>query len=488
MAKKRKLALVVIFRIIAAVLAAAGVLSLSGCKMADDPQEGSAAVATPFDVIETTPGIDAPTQEPVTGSIVLGVPERYQKSDTDALARFTEAFNEKYPGIAVTLRTVKDAAAALNAQKGSDDYADVVFFPGTEAFEYAYVDRTLMCLDEIVAGTGAKEKLYTGVFESSTVGGKQYAIGTNCDPLVLIYDKSATDRLLPGRAIGGEWNFDEFSAICLEIGQADETLAGAQLDLTYEPLFLTLFRVYDSCEVKAWADAEKCKVELSKYNSSRELEKLIEVHSYGPAILPAYGVFEGTGNPPDSGSPKEVSDALETRTPVFRAALMSELGNIAAEYEEKGIAWDVAPFPRSTVKNTLSCTATGTDCFDIRKDTDMVEAASLFVSFAVSPEGQSVLNSSRGTLPSLSSLPVEDYLKNLRAVNTSGKNFAACVPARSETVPSSLSCYMPSSIVERARGKMKTMTEKAIKGTSTLFDSLDQNDLSQRWTVWNSSR
>ena len=483
---KRKFVFNIIIRSAAMLLAVFGVLSLSACRLGD-PKEGPQASASPSDMPETTEPA-GPAQEPVTGSIVLGVPEQYQKNDTDALAKFVEAFNKMYPGISVTSKTVKDAKTALTAQKGSDDYADVVFFPGAEAFEYAYVDRTLMCLDQIVSDTGAKETAYAGVFESSTVGNKQYAIGTNCDPLVLFYDKDATDRVLPGRTIGGKWDFKEFCEICLEIGQADETLAGAQLDLKYEPVFLTLLRVYEPGDIKAWVNPDKCKVDIRSYNSLTEVEKLFEVHSYGCAILPAYDVFEGIGNVPDYGSVKDVSDALETRTPVFRAALLSELGNIASEYEEKGINWDVAPFPGSSVKNTRTCTAVGTDCFGIRKDTDSAAAASIFVSFALDPDGQSVLNSSRGTLPSLSSLPVEDYIGVLRGVNSSGKNFSACLPGRTETVPASLSCYMPSVILELVRTKMATMTGKAIKGTAYWLDTLNTRDLSDRWTVWQNER
>ena len=481
---KRKFIFNAVIRPVAALLAVFGVLSLSACRQRD-PKEGTQVSASPFDMPETTePAV--PAQDSVTGSIVLGVPEQYQKNDTDALAKFVVAFNKKYPGISVTFNTVKDAKAALTAQKGTDDYADVVFFPGSEAFEYAYVDKTLMCLDQIIADTGARYDVYYGVFESSTVGKEQYAIGTNCDPLVLIYDKDATDRVLPGRTIGGKWNFNEFCDICLEIGQADETLAGAQLDLEYEPVFLTLLRVYEASGIKAWADPEKCKVDIRYYNSLTEIDKLI--YSYGCAIIPAYDVFEGTGNPPDFGVAKDVSDALEKRTPVFRATLLSRLGNIAAEYEEKGINWDVAPFPRSGADDTRSCTAVGTDCFGIRNDTDSAGAASIFVSFALDPEGQSVLNLSRGTLPSLSSLPAGDYIGVLSGVNTSGKNFYACIPEREETVPASLSCYMPPVIVERARAKMSTMTGRTIKGADYWLAILNDRDLSERWVVWQHER
>ncbi len=468
-----------IIRSITVVLVFAMLFSLSSCRSLYD-SEGTFSISSLFNAREGDSQSNGLAQEPINGNIVLGIPESYQQNDIDALERFTEAFRKTNPGVTVTITVVKNAADALKSQKGSSDYADVVFFPGSEAFEYAYVDQTLMCLDSLIADTGVRESVYTGVFESSTVGGKQYAIGTNCDPLLLVYDKDTTDRVLPGYEIGRKWNFDEFYAVCLQIAEADLSLAGAQIDVRNEPVFLSLFRPGATCGIKAWADTENCSVNIRRYNSSDELAKISSAHYIG-AILPVYDASYGMKW--SMHVPRDIRDAVETRTPVFRTSLLSELGSIVREYEEKGINWDVAPFPGTSDTRLLSSTAVGTDCFGIRKDTDSAPAASLFVAFALSNEGQTVLNLSRGTLPSLSSLCNEEFLKEICTFNASEKNIFNCIPLCNETVPASFSCYIPPVLVKHVRYKMNARYLHLLQGP-LLFTVIDSVDLSNRWEYW----
>ncbi|MBO7406873.1 MAG: extracellular solute-binding protein, partial [Clostridia bacterium] len=316
--RKFRVWLPVLLGVIVVLCVAAGiVLAVKLPKQPGKISEPTTVANTPDDteMIANTP---VPTIDPdgvrITGSIILGVPEAYGQTDREALAKYVEAFRKQCPYVEVETRIISSAEAALKAEAGSPDYADVVFFPGKEAFEYAYVDHTLMLLDDIANQTGVKNDIHSGVYESCTVSGNLYAMGTNCDPLLLIYNKDAIEALALANEVGGSWTFDEFCKLCRTIGQSGEDFAGAQLDFKYEPLFLSLLRVCSGREIKSWAIPERCSVEYvtrvrKDMGSSavwydnvgnvvlQELYALRYAYTDGyNSILPAKDVFDGVNN------------------------------------------------------------------------------------------------------------------------------------------------------------------------------------------------
>lgn len=499
----------VLLGVIVLLCVAAGiVLAVKLPKQPGNISEPATVANTPDDteMIANTP---VPTIDPdglrITGSIILGVPEAYGQTDREALAKYVEAFRKQCPYVEVETRIISSAEAALKAEAGSPDYADVVFFPGEEAFEYAYVDHTLMLLDDIANQTGVKDDIHSGVYESCTVSGNLYAMGTNCDPLLLIYNKDAIEVLALANEVGGSWTFDEFCKLCRTIGQSGEDFAGAQLDFKYEPLFLSLLRVCSGREIKSWAIPERCSVEyvtrvrkdtgssVAWYDKVRnvvlqELYDLSYAYTDGyNSILPAKDVFDGVNNVQSYGPPQTVMDALDSRMPVFYAALLSELYPYVYHMNTIQVSWDVAPFPLTSQKGTNSGTAVATDCFGIRAnvaDSSNALAAKTFVAFAWTEEGQTVLNSARGTLPALTTLDIDRFLQDVKVVDTTGKNFAACVPAKGQSVPASLSCYVPSKVSTYMRTEMKTMAGKAISVKSSIEDLLDRMETMATQNYW----
>ena len=500
----------VLLGVIVLLCVAAGiVLAVKLPKQPGNISEPTTVANTPDDteMIANTP---VPTIDPdglrITGSIILGVPEAYGQTDREALAKYVEAFRKQCPYVEVETRIISSAEAALKAEAGSPDYADVVFFPGEEAFEYAYVDHTLMLLDDIANQTGVKDDIHSGVYESCTVSGNLYAMGTNCDPLLLIYNKDAIEVLALANEVGGSWTFDEFCKLCRTIGQSGEDFAGAQLDFKYEPLFLSLLRVCSGREIKSWAIPERCSVEYVTrvrkdtgssvvwYDKVRNVV-LQELYDLGYAytdgynsILPAKDVFDGVNNVQSYGPAQTVMDALDSRMPVFYASLLSELYPYVYDMENTiQVSWDVAPFPLTSLKGVNSGTAVATDCFGIRAnvaDSSNALAAKTFVAFAWTEEGQTVLNSARGTLPALTTLDIDRFLQDVKVVDTTGKNFAACVPAKGQSVPASLSCYVPSKVSTYMRTEMKTMAGKAISVKSSIEDLLDRMETMATQNYW----
>ncbi|MBO7406397.1 MAG: extracellular solute-binding protein, partial [Clostridia bacterium] len=433
--------LLFVMRLVALALASLTLLCAAACKVnSSEAGEGSP---------EPTELVELPTDDPSTlieGSIVLGVPEAYGQTDRDALAQYVQMFCGLFPNVNVETRIVSSAGAALKAEAGTPEYADVVFFPGEETFEYAYVDHTLLPLNTLVDAAGGADDIHSGVYESCTVNNVLYALGTNCDPFMLIYNQSVveaearnfTDKIYNGLT------FSEFREVCRYLTSSHQI--GAQLEFNSEPLILSLLRVSSESSIKSWANVEKCKVSFGRNAAVQELYDLVDCYIEG-CILPSADVFDKID--PYSVHDNPISTAFERNTPVvFRAALLSELGDIAADSEKNRREWDVAPFPLTSLNGVNSGTAVATDCFGIRVNTSDPAAASAFVLFAWTEAGQSVLNSARSTLPALLTLPVEPFLDNVRVVNTSGKNFAACIPAKDRSVPAYFSCYVPPEAAE----------------------------------------
>ncbi|MBO5076603.1 MAG: extracellular solute-binding protein [Clostridia bacterium] len=434
---------------------------------------------------EPTELVELPTDDPSTlieGSIVLGVPEAYGQTDRDALAQYVQMFCGLFPNVNVETRIVSSAGAALKAEAGTPEYADVVFFPGEETFEYAYVDHTLLPLNTLVDAAGGADDIHSGVYESCTVNNVLYALGTNCDPFMLIYNQSVveaearnfTDKIYNGLT------FSEFREVCRYLTSSHQI--GAQLEFNSEPLILSLLQVSSESSIKSWANVEKCKVSFGRNAAVQELYDLVDCYIEG-CILPSADVFDNIN--PYSIFDNPVSTAFERGTPVvFRAALLSELGAIAAEFDKNGHEWNVAPFPLTSLNGVNSGTAVATDCFGIRANTSDPAAASAFVLFAWTEAGQSVLNSARGTLPALLTLSVELFLDNVRVVNTSGKNFAACIPAKDRSVPAYFSCYVPPEAAEYMRSAFPLMPGKAILGLMPMADSLSKLETMATQNYW----
>ena len=95
-----------------------------------------------------------------------------------------------------------------------------------------------------------------------------------------------------------------------------------------------------------------------------------------------------------------------------------------------------------------------------------------------------MLNSARGTLPALTTLDIDRFLQDVNVVDTTGKNFAACVPAKGQSVPASLSCYVPSKVSTYMRTEMKTMAGKAISVKSSIEDLLDRMETMATQNYW----
>ncbi|MBQ2307018.1 MAG: extracellular solute-binding protein [Clostridia bacterium] len=468
-------------RLGALMIAVLTLFGAAGCK------NFTSQTGEPSDVPGTHTDVPAPhTEEPagqMTGSIVIGIPEMYDQRDRDALEGFAQEFRKVYPGVSYEMRIVSNAGAALKAEAGSPDYADVVFFPGEETFGYAYVDNALLPLDKFVTASGASAYIHSGVVESCTVDGVLYALGTNCDPLMLIYNKDAYEAICPVQKVNNDWTFAEFCELCRELGESSEDYVGAQLDFGSEPLFLSLLRVASGAGKKAWADVKKYKVDLQSNTDRRELDALLSCYTAYFSVLPSEDVFDGISDPKGIVV-DEIRNAFSSRTPVFRAALLSELGNIAADFDLKGIGWDVAPFPLSGTKGLDSGTAAATDCFGVRADTSEAEAASAFVMFSWTEEGQSKLNSLRGTLPAMLTLPCEPFIAGLRGINAAGKNFAACVPAKDRSVPAYFSCAVPPEVAGFLSSELRSAAGRIITVRTSLPDVLYRMDTMGTQNYW----
>ena len=424
------------------------------------------------------------------GSITVGVPESYPDEIMHSFTKYVEAFSAEYPGVEIDLRRVTTAEDALRAAKEDRNYADVVLFPGRETLRLTYDEDLLLPLDIIYEDVDTKN-IYRASLEAGMLAGKTYSVAVNYDPVCMIYNKTAFEELLPGRKLPKTWTVEEMAAYCLDLieaqnGQPTTLYYGAELDITYEPVFLSLLRPRSEYRAskgsKGWVDYSSMALGFSRFEESPS-GILVENHYAITADIEAVGdeyphcVFgpgrEFLENPDNWGKSLYtgfvadwIKETFLSGEPVFRAVLFSELPEAVRQYEEKGVEWDFAPFPGTSYTGYDSCVAADCDCLGVRKDiggTENATAAVYFCGFMYSDKGQAAFSEGRRPIPPLKSMAEGGSWRSVGG-KYADKKWDLCLLYAEDSVPAFLSYYVPGVCADVITNKINRACFESLRG------------------------
>ena len=442
------------------------------------------------------------------GSITVGVPESYPDEIMNSFAKYIEAFSAEYPGVEIDLRRVTAAEDALRAAKEDRNYADVVLFPGRETLRLTYDEGLLLPLDIIYEDVDTIN-IYRASLEAGMLAGKTYSVAVNYDPVCMIYNKTAFEELLPGRKLPRIWTVEEMAAYCLDLieaqnGQPATLYYGAELDITYEPVFLSLLRPRSEANYsKGWVDPYTMDVGFSRliagssggkaeyaYASTQDL--ITVGHAYPDcAFGPRRDYLEDPNNWGNSIFLKDranwIKETFLSGEPVFRAVLFSEIPEAVKQYEEKGVDWELAPFPGSGLNGFDSCVAADCDCLGVRKDiggTENATAAVYFCGFMYSEKGQTAFSEGRRSISPLKFMSEKGTWRSVGG-KYADKNWDLCLLYAENSVPAFLSFYVPEVCAEVISNKIDRACFESLRGYDPEKDLLQIKDAAT--AAWNNT-
>lgn len=395
-------------------LSLAAVGGLLGTRMASTPADTSAAPQTtpsteaptvtneqPSETVETVEPEDEP--EPSVTTLRVAVAAEAEKEDQEklaaALTAFAEGFAAANPGLAVELVYGKDVPATVTGEEGFD----LILCSADEM--PCYVSDQTAELSGLVAANGTDwlgSALALGRFGKKST--EQLFIPFCYDRAVLYADKSVFNTL--GIAIPKtEMTLDEYEALIVSLTR--KTDDGTLYVGVYMPFYeARVWMMY--CRGLGDGPIVNGNLKLSEGKNYESLTHMLLTLDYGYARSWKYAAYGSDNALCAMSLTYACNPAQDNRYVLTPGETEADPGKRADELLARG-ELVMLPLPTFNGKYCGTANSAASYGFAVVKDTDQKEAAEALILYAMSGEGQKLLNAAYGGIPVNKTLWNEDF-------------------------------------------------------------------------------
>ena len=419
-------------KVLALILAVLGVVSFAACKK-----------AVVRDGIVTMPPEGQELE--VKGSIKFSYSLGTSEDNKGAANAFIEAFQKKYPNVAVQ----RDyAATSPNTRISSGDIGDVFYFAEVDAYNYAVTQSALMPLGYYMEVLNIdRGDVFSGIYDAGMINNHLYYIARDFNQLLFIYNADAiNEKSLSARVIP-EWTWEEFLQLCKEI--TDDDYYGATLNMPYAPQFIPFLEAYEGRG--RWFSLKDKKIDVTSGDTLKAINEALDACRLGYINLMIGGDFGG-------------------KESVFNYLVYPSINATAKTYDSKLVDWDLINLPLFE----HPAFGAGSSGWGVFNRTSNPNAAAAFALFFYTQEGQRAFNGQTGgSVPLLASLKEDDFWKHPND-EWAGKNWDACVyKAEDYATVGQFNCLLPPEIAEIfSMSNLTTVLTKALNGSQSLEDGM----------------
>jgi len=377
---------------------------------------------------------------------------------TDGMAESNEplakAFQAKYPHVTVKFEPANtgDYRGKILTQAASGDLPDVVFVIDAFLRDFAAAG-VLAELDGLLADNGVNiDEIYPGMRKISQMNDKLYMAPVGYTHIVTFVNKT----LLENEGIpmpDNNWTWEQFLDIAKKVTKTDAKGNATQWGLLTDSAWEAMWTPFLLGRGGSPVDLANKKVTLTDPLVVQGLKDFYDLTVEGYAV--------------DLWAPIKPEGEHSFENGKFAFTFGTKGSDIAINkaFEEKGLEWDVLPFPELPEKRV---TFAGTAGFGVYAKAKYTEEAAAFVSFVLSQEWQKTLAAQGDTIPVLQSLANEESWRNSPVP---GKNADAYVSFPEADI---LSVFVdvPLEAANEAKGKLIEARNNYMTNAASLEDGL----------------
>ncbi len=404
------------------------------------------------------------------------------ESSRRGIRNWVSSFMNKYSDVNVEVQFIDNGQ--YSPMISSKSMGDVFFLDDGSLYQYAVTSKALMPLDYYVEALDIDlSTIYAGIANLGVCEGKMYMAGMSCGQQSFTYDKDmlvSAGILQPGERIENDWTWEQFKDIAEKIKTYDEdgvtqTQIGAVMPLYWSPYFSSFF----VCKGGKWCDTENKKVTLYNDLVLDGIKELIDAIDNG-WVYP-------NGTSMGAEMTKRLSGInVGSRTGgacFFNQTSYSMLTDAAAQYEQAGRNWDVAPY--FLFESGAAASPCGTLGFGVYSFTKNKDAAAALVLSLYTEDGQMAIHGQQGgDVPVIKSLGEMDFW-HLTVDGWEDKNYDAFTANYDKYIPSHVKAAVPPEIAEIIESGMSNLWTKYCQNGGSWQDLLltIEEKCNQKWST-----
>ncbi|MBO4363438.1 MAG: carbohydrate ABC transporter substrate-binding protein [Clostridia bacterium] len=372
------------------------------------------------------------------------------ESSRKSVNNWLNAFRNKYPEVTIEANfSLPDDYSALISSK---TIGDVYWLSDADCYNFAITQQALMPLDYYIEAFDIDlSNMYSGILNLCVANGRYYFAGATCGNMTFTYNADAmieAGLLEPGERVANDWTWEDFKRYAEQLKTYDVdgktlTQVGMGFPLYWTNCFSSFIYAYGG----TWSDTVNKKVMLSNENVRKGVNEAISAID-NRWIYPE-GVKMSTEMKASYGDVRMNNGCVFVSTNAYTVLTSS----VAELYNQKGIAWDVAPWPLFPEKAS-PCGTLGFGVFNYTRNRD---AAAALVLSLWTEDGQIALHGQEGgDVPVLKKLGDQDFW-HLTREGYRDINFDAFTANYDRYVPGQVNACVPpevASIIEKGIAEM----------------------------------
>ena len=298
--------------------------------------------------------------------------------------------------------------------------------------------------------------VYLGIFELGKVNGQLFYVSRDYNSICFSYNRSKLKEKGLDTLVKNDWSWDTLRSISKEITEATKTETeqyyGANIDLTYSPVYVTFF---ESAAGNTWCDTEEKRITF--IDETGENLKAIE-----QCFEDAMAGYINPGR-----------ESKATGTPIFKYCIHPHVLEAGRQYDTAGIDWDLVAFPGFGENGQNRGFGCGSSGFGVFNRTQNQDTAAAFALYFYTEEGQLAYNGQPGaSVPVVGSLKESDSWRYPDQTDWQDKNWDAFVyEAETASIVGQVVCRMPYEIATLINNEMTTIVGNVMRGAASVDDS-----------------
>lgn len=404
-------------------------------------------------VINVGAGYEANISGEITWTFSVG--NAFEKRAANS---FIKAFQSAYPNASVKL----DASSSSAVRVNGGTIGDVFHFSETQIYEYAVTCNGLMPLEGYVAALEMDlSDVYMGIFELGKIDGRLYYVSRDYNAICFTYNKDKLVEHNLDSMVKNEWAWSDLLHISKTITEAtsedNELFYGANIDLTYSPVYVTFF---ESAVGGTWCNTEEKKITFID-EDGRTLQAMQECID---------AALAGYINPGASSVTKG--------TPVFKYCVHPQVLAQGNDYDTAGVDWDIVAFPGFGENGENRGFGCGSSGFGVYNRTRNQDTAAAFALYFYTEDGQRAYNGQPGaSVPVIGSLKDDSSWRypDRAEQGWDVKNWDAFVfEAQTASIVGQVVCRMPYEIANKIETEMDKIIPKVMAGNISLDNAFTE--------------
>ncbi len=374
------------------------------------------------------------------------------ESKQNAANAYIDAFTAKYPKAQVD-RDYGYRTGDAEKRIAAGNIGDVFYFAEAQAYNYAVTHEALMPLQYYMEVLDINiDDIYSGIYAAGMINGQYYYVARDFNQMIMIYDKTLVESKQLTNLVKPGWTWDDFMYVCDQL--TDETHYGAQIQLSYDPVFIPLLEA--NIGRNKWFDTAARKVDLTSTGTLDAIEELFSKYTdQGGTIDLQLGAY---------------NDYYSSRTPVFKQNVYVAVEGIGKDLENNAQHdWDMIHLPLAQ-NPAFGCGSSGVGVYN---GTSNPDAAAAFALFFYTPEGQTAFNGQDGgSVPVLASLKDADFWRHAED-DWSDKYWDANIyMADDYAVIGQFECILPPEVAAALQDNLHAQLAQVAAGIQTLSDAM----------------